>query len=220
MMIAEESTKLWERVIGQNDFLRLRLGLGNLPLDADVKYEKYKGDALLCKTYIVDCISKKSVKNTDRPQYYVSNCIPPIMSREKFDRIQMEMARRSSLQKKQTKDTTTELGRYSSKYALTEILICGTCGTAYRRCVLRNDYVEGTNSSPVGYLEGVFVKEEHRNKGYAKELLAACEKWVKNMGCSEFASDCELSNINSHKFHLAMGFDEANRIVCFRKDIR
>ena len=97
--------------------------------------EKYKGDALLCKTYIVDCISKKSVKNTDRPQYYVSNCIPPIMSREKFDRIQMEMARRSSLNKKQTKDTTTELGRYSSKYALTEILICGKCGTAYRRSV-------------------------------------------------------------------------------------
>ena len=57
------------------------------------------------------------------------------MSREKFDRIQMEVARRSSLQKKQTKDTTTELGRYSSKYALTEILICGKCGTACRRSV-------------------------------------------------------------------------------------
>ncbi len=89
----------------------------------------------------------------------------------------------------------------------------------FAQCSLRNDYVEGTNSSPVGYLEGVFIKEGYRNKGYASELLLACEKWAKNMGCSEFASDCELDNTNSQKFHLSMGFDEANRIICFRKDI-
>lgn len=89
----------------------------------------------------------------------------------------------------------------------------------FAQCGLRNDYVEGTNSSPVGYLEGVFIKEEHRNKGYAKELVNACEKWAKDMGCSEFASDCELSNVNSLNFHLSMGFDEVNRIICFRKEI-
>ncbi len=89
----------------------------------------------------------------------------------------------------------------------------------FAQCSLRNDYVEGTSSSPVGYLEGVFVKEEHRNKGYAKEMLLACEKWAKTRGCSEFASDCELTNINSLKFHLSMGFDEVNRIVCFSKGI-
>lgn len=93
------------------------------------------GDALLCKTYVVDCISKKRVKNTDRPQYYVSNCLPAIVTREKFELVQMEMARRSSLYKKQTKNTTTALGRYSSKYALTDILVCGQCGTSYRRSV-------------------------------------------------------------------------------------
>lgn len=89
----------------------------------------------------------------------------------------------------------------------------------FAQCSLRYDYVEGTDSSPVGYLEGVFVIEEYRNKGHAKELLLACEKWAKDMGCSEFASDCELTNLNSLKFHLAMGFDEANRIICFRKDL-
>ena len=89
----------------------------------------------------------------------------------------------------------------------------------FAQCGLRNDYVEGTDSSPVGYLEGVFIKEEHRNRGYAKELVDACEKWAKDRGCSEFASDCELTNINSLKFHLSMGFDEANRIICFRKSI-
>ncbi len=89
----------------------------------------------------------------------------------------------------------------------------------FAQCSLRNDYVEGTNGSPVGYLEGVFVKQEYRNKGYAKELLLACEKWAKDMGCDEFASDCELTNVNSLKFHLATGFEEANRIICFRKGI-
>lgn len=84
---------------------------------------------------------------------------------------------------------------------------------------LRVDYVEGTDSSPVGYLEGIFVDVNYRSKGYAKELLHACEKWAKNMGCKEFASDCELDNIDSFKFHMAMGFDEANRIICFRKCI-
>ena len=90
-------------------------------------------------------------------------------------------------------------------------------GFAY--CSLRVDYVEGTDSSPVGYLEGIFVDVNYRSKGYAKELLHACEKWAKNMGCKEFASDCELDNIDSFKFHMAMGFDEANRIICFRKGI-
>ena len=89
----------------------------------------------------------------------------------------------------------------------------------FAQCSLRNDYVEGTSSSPVGYLEGVFVKSQYRNKGYAKELLLACEKWAKEMGCSEFASDCEFTNEGSLKFHLSMGFDEVNRVICFRKEI-
>ena len=60
----------------------------------------------------------------------------------------------------------------------------------FAQCGLRTDYVEGTESSPVGYLEGIFVKEEYRKNGYAKELLIACEIWAKESGCSEFASDC------------------------------
>ena len=87
----------------------------------------------------------------------------------------------------------------------------------FAQCGLRTDYVEGTESSPVGYLEGIFVMEEYRKNGYAKELLFACEIWAKEIGCSEFASDCELDNIGSFNFHIAMGFDEANRIICFKK---
>lgn len=87
----------------------------------------------------------------------------------------------------------------------------------FAQCQLRCDYVEGTSTSPVGYLEGIFVKEGYRNRGYAKELLAECEAWAKNNGCLEFASDCEIDNADSFYFHKAMNFIEANRIICFTK---
>jgi aminoglycoside 6'-N-acetyltransferase I len=87
------------------------------------------------------------------------------------------------------------------------------------QCQLRNDYVEGTSTSPVGYLEGIFIQREYRHNGYARELLLKCEKWAKEKQCTEFASDCELDNDTSLEFHLSMGFKEANRIICFIKNI-
>lgn len=89
----------------------------------------------------------------------------------------------------------------------------------FAQCQLRTDYVEGTDSSPVGYLEGIFVEKGCRKLGYAKELLKECENWAKEKRCTEFASDCELVNEESLHFHMAMGFEEANRIICFKKDI-
>ena len=96
----------------------------------------------------------------------------------------------------------------------------GTRPVAFAQCQLRHDYVEGTDSSTVGYLEGIFVSEKYRRNGYAKELFSECEKWAKEMGCTEFASDCELDNTDSQRFHMAMGFLEANRIVCYKKDLQ
>lgn len=89
----------------------------------------------------------------------------------------------------------------------------------FAQCQLRNDYVEGTKTSPVGYLEGIFIKDGYRNKGYAKELLAECEAWAKGNGCREFASDCEIDNADSVHFHKAMNFTEVNRIICFTKTL-
>ena len=89
----------------------------------------------------------------------------------------------------------------------------------FAQCQLRHDYVEGTASSPVGYLEGIFVAPAYQKQGIARALLASCEKWAKEQGCVEFASDCELSNTNSLRFHLSMGFEEANRIICFTKKL-
>lgn len=89
----------------------------------------------------------------------------------------------------------------------------------FTQCQLRYDYVEGTDSSPVGYLEGIYVAEEYRKHGVARELLAACESWAKSIGCTEFASDCELENTQSLQFHLNVGFEEVNRIICFTKKL-
>ena len=86
-------------------------------------------------------------------------------------------------------------------------------------CALRRDYVEGTEKSPVGYLEGIFVDESWRGKHVAKMLVEACEGFSKEKGCGEFASDCELRNKKSIAFHRGVGFSEANRIVCFIKKI-
>lgn len=89
----------------------------------------------------------------------------------------------------------------------------------FAQCQLRHDYVEGTETSPVGYLEGIYVCEDLRGRGGAKALLKACESWAASWGCTEFASDCELDNTASLAFHLKMGFEEASRNIHFAKKI-
>lgn len=89
----------------------------------------------------------------------------------------------------------------------------------FAQCQLRHDYVEGTDSSPVGYLEGILVQKEYRCRGYARALLERCQQWAREQGCTEFASDCELDNETSRRFHMKVGFEEANRVICFTKQL-
>jgi len=84
---------------------------------------------------------------------------------------------------------------------------------------LRHDYVEGTESSPVGYLEAIYVKPAFRGQGIARQLVEFGKSWAKGRGCSEFASDCELHNQASRQFHQKIGFTEANQIICFTMKI-
>lgn len=84
---------------------------------------------------------------------------------------------------------------------------------------IRNDYVEGSISSPVGYVEGIYVDHNFRNKGISKKLVEAGEQWSQALGCSQIASDTELDNYGSQEFHKKMGFIEVGRIVAFIKDI-
>jgi len=98
-----------------------------------LKNEKYVGDALLQKTFTVDCITHKVVKNNgERPMYLITDHHTPIIDRDTFNRVQQEIARRNS-KRKISDQTKTEQGKYSGKYALSELLICGHCGTPYRR---------------------------------------------------------------------------------------
>lgn len=102
------------------------------------------------------------------------------------------------------------------------ILICieNNKTIAFAQMQLRHDYVEGTETSPVAYLEGIFVEEEYRGKGIGRSLINSLEDYLINHNIKEFASDCELNNIDSYNFHLKMGFIEANRIICFTKKVK
>ena len=95
--------------------------------------ERYCGDAILQKSVTVDCIEKKRKKNTgEAPMYYVQNSHPAIIDRITFNKVQEELARRRAKSPASSKTTITSTGKYS-RYALTDVLICGECGTRYRR---------------------------------------------------------------------------------------
>lgn len=98
-----------------------------------LRNEKYCGDSILQKTVTVDCISKTRRNNMgEAPMYYVQNSHPAIISRETYHMTQAEIARRKALTPSSEKKATTYTGKYS-KYALSEVLICGECGSRYKR---------------------------------------------------------------------------------------
>jgi aminoglycoside 6'-N-acetyltransferase I len=85
---------------------------------------------------------------------------------------------------------------------------------------IRTDYVEGSNSSPVGYIEGLYVKPGFRKSGAAKKLLSEGEKWVKEKGCEQIGSDTWIENQTGIDFHIQSGFKEAGRLVTFIKTLK
>lgn len=86
------------------------------------------------KTFRQDFINRKAIKNTGQlPMYLIENHHEGIVSREKYDAVQAEMARRNAA-KSPSKNAVTGMASYASKYALSERLVCGECGTLYRRC--------------------------------------------------------------------------------------
>lgn len=90
---------------------------------------------------------------------------------------------------------------------------------AFVNISIRFDYVQGSSTSPIGYVEGIYVNPRYRQQGLAKKLIKIAERWVAKNGCKELASDAELKNINSQEFHRKIGFKEANRTVNFIKSV-
>jgi aminoglycoside 6'-N-acetyltransferase I len=89
----------------------------------------------------------------------------------------------------------------------------------FAETALRHDYVNGCETSPVAFLEGIYVRSEHRRKGVARLLCDAVAMWAKSVGCTELASDAPLENQASYSFHAAIGFKETERVVFFRKHL-
>lgn len=81
------------------------------------------------------------------------------------------------------------------------------------------DYAEGCRTSPVGYLEGIYVLPGRREERFGAELVRVAEEWARARGCTEMASDRDLENQASGAFHEALGYEEVERIVCFRKSL-
>ncbi|MCZ7466573.1 aminoglycoside 6'-N-acetyltransferase [Rhizobium rhizogenes] len=82
---------------------------------------------------------------------------------------------------------------------------------------LRRDYVNGCDTSPVAFLEGIYVEKAFRGQGIAASLVAEVTRWAVRQGVSELASDADIANVDSHRMHTALGFEETERVVYFRK---
>ena len=89
----------------------------------------------------------------------------------------------------------------------------------FAEATLRMDNVNGCATSPVAFLEGIYVERWARRQGVARALVGVVEQWGREMGCREFASDALLENVGSHSMHRGLGFQETERVVYFRKDL-
>ena len=89
----------------------------------------------------------------------------------------------------------------------------------FAEVALRRDYVAGCRTSPVGYLEGIWVDPDGRRGGVAGGLFDAALAWVRERGCTEMGSDAEPDNFASITWHESAGFERANVVVCFRRDV-
>lgn len=93
----------------------------------------------------------------------------------------------------------------------------GDAVTGFVEAAIRRDYVNGCETSPVAFVEGIYVVPEARGRGVARALIAAVEDWARTLGVKEWAADALLDNHQSHAMHRALGFSETERVVYFRK---
>ena len=93
----------------------------------------------------------------------------------------------------------------------------GLCGFVE---VSLRPWAEGCASHPVGYIEGWYVDADVRQQGVGKQLVAAAEDWARAQGCTEMGSDCVLDNHTSFRAHLALGYQEVERLILFRRSLQ
>jgi aminoglycoside 6'-N-acetyltransferase I len=117
-------------------------------------------------------------------------------------------------------DHEKELGSYFKNPKWTTFVaeegnrLCGFIEVGLR------DYAEGCETSPVAYIEGWYVDPDRQRRGVGRKLVQSAEMWAKEQGFAEIASDTGLENEASIEAHKALGFDEAERLVCFVKGLK
>ena len=171
--------------------------------------EKYIGDALLQKTYTVDVLTKKRVKNNGIvPQYYVENSHDPIIPRDLYMQVQEEMLRRANLHSGENRKKRV----YSSKYALSSIVYCPKCGDIYRRiawnnrgkhsivwrCVSRVEHGPSCCDAPTVQetdLQNAVVKAINLALGGKDEMLVALEENITTVFA--LGDDGSIESINA-----------------------
>ncbi len=88
---------------------------------------------------------------------------------------------------------------------------------AFAEATLRHDHVNGCETWPVAFLEGIYVSPDVQGSGIGRLLLGSVQSWAREKGCSELASDADIDNVASHAFHMALDFEETQRVIYFRK---
>lgn len=106
-------------------------------------------------------------------------------------------------------------GRYAQFMAYT----AARTPAGFAEAAIRHDPVNGTSGSPVAFLEGIYVVPGERRRGIARQLFQAVLHWARGTGCAEMASDALLDNESGHALHRALGFEETERVVCFRRSL-
>lgn len=106
-----------------------------------------------------------------------------------------------------------------ARYANFVMLSAEGSALGFAEASIRTDYVNGTESSPVGYLEGLYVKPEYRTHGVARHLIDVVADWAAAKGCRELASDTQLENTASQAVHARLGFVETERAVFFSRPL-
>lgn len=154
--------------------------------------ERYCGDMLMQKTYVDNPISKKTCINRgELPKYYIQNNHPAIIERSVFQAVQAEMARRTNKRRVSDK-SRTEFGKYSGKYALSELLVCGECGSAYRRKTWKKRNGEKTgvwlcinriDNGREACKDSVTLHEEELHQAICRGLLKAYADFGGAMDC-------------------------------------
>lgn len=132
---------------------------------------------------------------------------------------QMRQALWPEMTREENISETESMLAEESRFFLRVALNAQDRAAGFAEAALRTDSVNGCATSPVVFLEGIYVVPEFRRRGVARTLVLAVEEWGRKIGCREFASDALLENTASHSMHRGLGFEETERVVYFRKEI-